>query len=38
VGLERGSLSLVMIIEELFQDNSGRCADHVIPSIRKSWH
>jgi hypothetical protein len=38
VGLERGPLSLVRIIEELYQGNSGsgrRRADHVTPSIRK---
>jgi hypothetical protein len=51
VGLERGPLSLVKIIEELLEWKSSgsgqenringrgiRCADHVTPSIRKSWH
>jgi hypothetical protein len=52
VGLERGPLSLVKIIEELLEWKSSgsslenrdlttvgiRCADHVTPPIRKSWH
>jgi hypothetical protein len=47
LGLERGPLSLVMIIEELFQGHSDsakltavgiRFADHATPSISKSWH
>jgi hypothetical protein len=48
VGLERGQLSLVRIIEELLERlRSGkpilravgiRCADHARPSIRKSCH
>jgi hypothetical protein len=41
VGLERGPLSLVGITEELREGKSSgseiRHADHVAPSIRKSW-
>jgi hypothetical protein len=43
VVLERGPLSLVMIIEKLLEWKSSgsgleNCADHVTPSIHKSWH
>jgi hypothetical protein len=46
VGLERGLLSLVRIIEDLFEWSRKpiltavgiRCADHATSSIRKSWH
>jgi hypothetical protein len=50
LGLERGPLSLVSTTEELLSRSSGsslenreychriRHADHVAPSIRKSWH
>jgi hypothetical protein len=49
MGLERGPLSLVSTTEELLgRKSSGsglenreygiRHADHVAPSIRKSWH
>jgi hypothetical protein len=48
MGLERGPLSRVRIIEELLewkssgcgQENriNGRCTDHATPSISKSWH
>jgi hypothetical protein len=44
VGLERSLLSLVSTTEELLERISSgtglgiRHADHVAPSIRKSWH
>jgi hypothetical protein len=48
MGLDRGPLSFVGTIEELFGRKSsgsglenrvyGRRADHVAPSIRTSWH
>jgi hypothetical protein len=47
VGMEQGQLSLVSTIEELLGrkssgyglENLGIChADHMAPSIRKSWH
>jgi hypothetical protein len=44
MGLEQGQLSLMSTIEELLRRNSSgsglgiRHADHVAPSIHKSWH
>jgi hypothetical protein len=42
VGLERGPLNLVSTTEELLDRKVAavgiRHADHVAPSIRKSWH